>query len=679
MPNKNLTQAKKAKNDEFYTQLSDIEKELYHYRDFFRGKVVFCNCDDPEYSNFWKYFQMNFFFLGLKKLISTHYEPGKQSYKMEIIAADLPSGQTAFPDYVKTPLEDDGDFRSDECIEILKEADVVVTNPPFSCYSSDTEVKTNHGWKLFKNVDIDSDLILSLNPITSEVEYVKAKEKLIRPVQRELYHYHNRSMDLLVTDNHNMPVWNKEFQFCRFVRADELKPSHCLKLRGFHYTGEEGFGKTFTIPSVVQKERYSRREVMVPEKVIRLEDWLEFLGFWLADGYWRDGKNTQGNPRYTVGIKQREENEEYVMDLFHRIGFDAKVHRNKTGNHNYEVYSKQLWTALQPYGKAKDKYIPDCFLELEKTYLERLLHGYEMGDGQCKPGYIMYSSASKRLIENLQELALKVYGILGQIRLQEIKARGNIYPCWYMRICTSETPHLVAKYGKPERVPYDDNVYCLTLEKNHIMLVRRNDRAAWSGNCFREYVAQLVEYDKKFIIIGNINAITYKEFFPLLKEDKVWVGHKSFNQDTYFFVPPKYQNWLLENKKEGSAYKIINGVIMGRLASACWFTNIDIQKRHTPMDLYMRYHGNEEHFPKYDNYDAINVDKTCEIPEDYDGVMGVPITFLDKYCPEQFEILNANDYRKNDDVPVKAHGLIKDKDGSINGKPKYARILIRRR
>ena len=112
VPNKNLHAAKTARNDELYTQLSDIEKELYHYRDFFR----------------------DFFFLGLKKLISTHYEPGKQSYKMEIIAADLPSGQTAFPDYVKTPLEGDGDFRSDECIEILKEADVVVTNPPFSLF-----------------------------------------------------------------------------------------------------------------------------------------------------------------------------------------------------------------------------------------------------------------------------------------------------------------------------------------------------------------------------------------------------------------------------------------------------------------------------------------------------------------------------------------------------------------
>lgn len=649
MPNRNLTQAKKVKNDEFYTQLSDIEKELYHYRDFFRGKVVFCNCDDPEYSNFWKYFQMNFFFLGLKKLISTHYEPGKQSYKMEIVSADLPSGQLGIPDYVKTPLEGDGDFRSDECIEILKEADVVVTNPPFSCYSSDTEVKTNHGWKLFKDVDIDNDLILSLNPITSEVEYVKAKEKLIRPVQGELYHYHNRSMDLLVTDNHNMPVWNKEKKFCHFVRADELKPSHCLKLRGFQYSGEEDSGKTFTIPSVVQKERYSRREVMIPEKVIRLEDWLEFLGFWLADGYWRDGKNTQGNPRYTVGVKQREENEEYVMDLFHRIGFDAKVHRNKTGNHNYEVYSKQLWSALQPYGKAKDKYIPDCFLELEKMYLERLLHGYEMGDGQCKPGYIMYSSASKRLIENLQELALKVYGVLGQIRLQEIKARGNTYPCWYMRICTSETPHLVAKYGKPRKEPYDDNVYCLTLERNHIMLVRRNNRAAWSGNCFREFVAQLVEYDKKFIIIGNKNAITYKEFFPLLKEDKVWIGYTAPEN---FIVPGE------------GATKKVNGLCR-------WFTNVDVHKRHTPMDLYMRYHGNEDHFPKYDNYDAINVDKTCEIPEDYDGVMGVPISFMDKYCPEQFEIVGGYNYSHDYD----GHTW----NGKINGKYVYKRLLIKRR
>lgn len=322
MPNKNLHAAKTAKNDEFYTQLSDIEKELYHYRDFFRGKVVFCNCDDPEYSNFWKYFQMNFFFLGLKKLISTHYEPGKQSYKMEIIATDLPSGQTAFPDYVKTPLEGDGDFRSDECIEILKEADVVVTNPPFSL--------------------------------------------------------------------------------------------------------------------------------------------------------------------------------------------------------------------------------------------------------------------------------------------------------------------------------------------------------------FREYVAQLMEYDKKFIIIGNINAITYKEFFPLLKDDKVWIGPSIHSGDREFQVPQSYPLKAAGFRVDEKGNKFI------RVKGVRWFTNVDIPTRHTPMDLYMRYHSNEEHFPKYDNYDAINVDKTCEIPEDYDGVMGVPITFLDKYCPEQFEIIDINPHF----FCLVSQGIKKPKQltlKKVGKKDPYARVLIRRR
>lgn len=128
-----LQKAKIAKEDEFYTKITDIEKELRHYRDYFRGKVIFCNCDDPEFSNFWRYFQMNFYDLGLKKLISTHYEEEKQSYRLDIVSTD--SGeQFGIPDYVKTPLKENGDFRSPECIEILKEADIIITNPPFSLF-----------------------------------------------------------------------------------------------------------------------------------------------------------------------------------------------------------------------------------------------------------------------------------------------------------------------------------------------------------------------------------------------------------------------------------------------------------------------------------------------------------------------------------------------------------------
>ena len=170
---------------------------------------------------------------------------------------------------------------------------------------------------------------------------------------------------------------------------------------------------------------------------------------------------------------------------------------------------------------------------------------------------------------------------------------------------------------------------------------------------FREFLAWIIEADKRFVIIGNKNAITYKEIFPLIKDNKIWLGYKSLKQDMYFNVPDERKEWLLVNKKEGSAYKIIEGVVMGR-ASACWFTNLDHDKRHEKLLLDTMEHNlkfNKKlrrkfendfeaiEYPCYDNYDAIEVPFTDAIPSDYDGVMGVPITFLDKYNPEQFEII----------------------------------------
>ena len=316
-----LTAAKKAKKDEFYTQLTDIEKELRYYTNHFKDKVVFCNCDDPEESNFWVFFRDNFALLGLKKLISTHYEEGKQSYKMELTGARYEDGELKFDNFVKTPLKGDGDFRSEECIEILKEADIVVTNPPFSL--------------------------------------------------------------------------------------------------------------------------------------------------------------------------------------------------------------------------------------------------------------------------------------------------------------------------------------------------------------FREFVAQLMEYKKKFLIIGNINAASYKEVFPLIRDNEIWMGASIHSGDREFRVPDDYP-------LNAAGYRVDeNGVKFIRVKGVRWFTNMDYPQRHEDLILYKTYNPND--YPTYDNYNAINVNFTKEIPRDYDGAIGVPITFLDKYNPEQFEILDANDFRKSDKVKVKAHGLIKDKEGAINGSPKYVRILIKRK
>ena len=144
---------------------------------------------------------------------------------------------------------------------------------------------------------------------------------------------------------------------------------------------------------------------------------------------------------------------------------------------------------------------------------------------------------------------------------------------------------------------------------------------------FREYVAQLIEYDKKFIIIGHQNAITYKEIFKLIKENKIWLGY-GFNGGAAHFINKHYENYATaSDKREG----------MIRVSGVVWFTNLEISKRHEELILYKTY--NTEEYPNYDNFDAINVDKTKEIPMDYAGAMGVPITFLDKYNPEQFEII----------------------------------------
>ena len=144
---------------------------------------------------------------------------------------------------------------------------------------------------------------------------------------------------------------------------------------------------------------------------------------------------------------------------------------------------------------------------------------------------------------------------------------------------------------------------------------------------FRKYVAQLVEYDKKFLIIGNQNAITYKEIFKLIKEDKLWLGYRvgAFK----FEVPKTYNTGNIEIAENGKRY--------AKLGNIAWYTNLATTKRHEKMILYRNY--NPIDYPKYDNYNAINVDKAKDIPCDYDGVMGVPITFLDKYNPDQFEIL----------------------------------------
>lgn len=177
---------------------------------------------------------------------------------------------------------------------------------------------------------------------------------------------------------------------------------------------------------------------------------------------------------------------------------------------------------------------------------------------------------------------------------------------------------------------------------------------------FREYVAQLIEYEKKFLIIGNKNALTYKEIFTLIKANKIWTGVRGFSGGMWFKSDYEGKTEKIIKDWEGNTERIIN-------VPSIWFTNLDHKKRHEELILYKNY--TPEEYPKYDNYDAIEVKKTAEIPMNYNGVMGVPITFLDKYNPEQFEILGLDDHR----VQWRGRGP------EINGKCVYRRIIIKKK
>lgn len=202
---------------------------------------------------------------------------------------------------------------------------------------------------------------------------------------------------------------------------------------------------------------------------------------------------------------------------------------------------------------------------------------------------------------------------------------------------------------------------------------------------FREYVGQLMEHGKTFLIIGNVNAITLKEIFPLIKDNKIWLGPSITSGDREFGVPDHYPLTAATHRVDENGKKFV------RVKGVRWFTNLDHKKRHEELILYKRY--SPEEYPNYDNYDAINVNKTAEIPMDWDGVMGVPITFLDKHNPEQFEILGfsslwddgfASHTFYDDYVEMRTDGTKTGMSGQkangypvLKGKPRKGNYLVR--
>ena len=259
----------------------------------------------------------------------------------------------------------------------------------------------------------------------------------------------------------------------------------------------------------------------------------------------------------------------------------------------------------------------------------------------------------------------------------------------------------VLDYNKDGAVDLADVEFLLKSEKNTLILLdgdgdfrseeciellKQADIVATNPpfSLFRDYIATLVEYDKKFIVIGNTNALTYKETFKLIKENKLRTGYTNFNVGMYFYVPDTWEKY----------HKIENGRKLVRVSTSCWFTNLEVKKHKEDLILFKPY--TPEEYPKYYNFDAININKVSDIPCDYDGIMGVPITFIDKYNPEQFEIIGLGISNSGIEVGVrpytqehKRYRKEVQKRGAVDGdlymiingevNVPYARVLIKKK
>ncbi|WP_345845613.1 adenine-specific methyltransferase EcoRI family protein [Shewanella algae] len=230
--------------------------------------------------------------------------------------------------------------------------------------------------------------------------------------------------------------------------------------------------------------------------------------------------------------------------------------------------------------------------------------------------------------------------------------------------------------GAPNNLPKPDDIGITSLQgdgdfrsQECIEILKESDIVVTNPpfSLFSEYVAQLANYKKKFIIIGHQNAITYKDVFPLIKDNRMWLGY-GFKRNMAHFIAPHYEDTASDaDHREG----------MIRVSGVVWYTSLDHNKRHEELILVQKYQGNEKSYPHYDNYDAIEVSRTQNIPYDYEGVMGVPITFMTKYNPEQFEIIGTSD-RGGDGLIDHLHLPHERRDAPvINGKGVYKRIFIR--
>lgn len=357
--------------------------------------------------------------------------------------------------------------------------------PAIRGFPCDTEIKTNHGWKRVEDVDEGQDMLLVASPESLELHYESPATKEIAAYEGPMMHFETPQIDLMLTAG--MSVYaqrqsraNGNYAYLPRIAnsADAITRYDKLPVSGFRYcAGREG---KVVLPGITFARR--GKEIALPEREIDLMAWLEFFGFWLADGCWRSPRRN-GKISYDVYIKQNEENEEYVLSLIRNIGFEPKIEHYRAGGYNnYCIRSRQLWEYLRQFGKSADKYIPEEFLCLAPEYLEALFLSYTNGDSSTDRTCIELSSCSRRLIDNIQELVLKLEGCVAQVR----EARGKLQDgtpttLWRLRYVPQRKGKIRTSYGVPQECTYQGTICGLQMNEDKLVLLRRKGKIMWAA------------------------------------------------------------------------------------------------------------------------------------------------------------------------------------------------------
>lgn len=395
----------------------------------------------------------------------------------------------------------------------------IITNPPYKCFDVETQCYTKRGWLSYNEIQFD-DEVLSINPNTLSIEWTNIKQIIIRNIEptEKMYHFSTDKMDIMVTSGHRM------FAFSRFneqIVKQNNDLIHSEHIRSYHYLPREGyswFGQdkdSFVLPAMNGK--CHAQPCYKKEIIINMDDWLRFFGMWLADGYCRHTKNSKNNDRKTVGIKQDRLRKEEIETILNALPFNYKEYEDNnraTPCINFEIHNEQLWNYLIQFGYSDTKYIPSEIKELSTRQLQLLIDSYFKGDGSIYRDIgRTYRTISPYLAEDIQEILLKL-GYLSHITKRSYKTKDNIKTLY----CINHAPQ--SKYSRvyfPSNkqdgclCDYAGKVWCLTLIKNGVFLLRRNGKEFICGNCAQEVVEHALDISKDGCKVAMLLKIQFLE------------------------------------------------------------------------------------------------------------------------------------------------------------------------